>query len=162
MVMESLRDGEWRRLIRMIQNDACVLLLGPGVAFDPEDPDCTPLSLKLARLLADQLNDPPKAMGEHHLAHIAQIFQRENDRVSLELEVEDFYGKYEGQTTDLHRRIAALPTSLCIDLTPSGLMANAYEEAGKDPVRDYYGLGGAGHVAHEFYPRSPSGLRAFW
>ncbi len=153
--MESLRDGEWRRLIRMIQNDACILLLGPGVAFDPEDPDCTPLSFKLAQIFADQLNDPPEAMSEHHLVHIAQIFQRENDRVSLELEVEDFYRHYKGQTTDLHRRLAALPISLCIDLTPAGLMATAYDEARKDPVRDYYGSGGLATSLAGFAPERP-------
>ncbi|MEE8304514.1 MAG: toll/interleukin-1 receptor domain-containing protein [Candidatus Tectomicrobia bacterium] len=137
--MESLRDSEWRRLIRMVQNDACVLLLGPGVAFDPADRDSPPLSAQLAQVLAEQLDDTHEAMGEGHLAHIAQMYQRENDRVSLELEVEDFYRKCAGQTTEIHRRLAALPLSLCIDLTPAGLMAKAYDEAGKTPLREFYG-----------------------
>lgn len=139
--MESLRDSEWRRLIRMIQNDACILLLGPGVAFDPTDRDSTPLTVKLAQILASQLNATHETMCEDNLAHIAQIYQRENDRVSLELEVEDFYRNYAGWTTDVHRRLAAWPIGLCIDLTPAGLMANAYDEARKTPVRDFYGSG---------------------
>ena len=56
MAMESLRDSEWRRLIRMVQNDACVLLLGPGVAFDPADRHSPPLSAQLAQVLAEQLD----------------------------------------------------------------------------------------------------------
>lgn len=139
--MESLRDSEWRRLIRMIQNDACILLLGPGVAFDPQDRDSTPLSAKLTQVLAEQLDDSHKAVGEGHLAYIAQLYQRENDRVSLELEVEDFYRNCTGRTTEVHRRLAALPISHCIDLTPAGLMANAYAEVGKTPIKDFYGSG---------------------
>lgn len=155
--MEFLRDSEWRRLIRMIRNDACVLLLGPGMAFDSEDRDSTPLTVKLAQVLADQLNHPHEAMCADNLAHIAQIYQRENDRISLELEVEDFYRSYAGCTTDLHRRLAALPISLCIDLTPAGLMANAYyDEAGKTPVRDFYGSAkGQAISLIEFTPRRP-------
>jgi hypothetical protein len=123
----------------MIRNDACILLLGPGVAFDPEDRNSTPLSIKLAQVLAGQLNSTSEAMGEGYLTHVAPMYQRENDRVSLELEVEDFYRSYAGRTTDVHRRLAALPISLCIDLTPAGLMSKAYDEAGKTPVRDFYG-----------------------
>jgi hypothetical protein len=137
--MESLRDSEWRRLIRMIQNDACILLLGPGVAFDPGDRDSIPLSTELAKVLAGQLNSTHEGRGEGHLAHVAQLYQRENDRVSLELEVEDFYRDLTDQTTDVHRCLAALPISHCIDLTPAGLMANAYAEVGKTPVKDFYG-----------------------
>jgi hypothetical protein len=126
------------------------------MAFDPEDRDSPPLTVKLARVLADQLVPPHEAMREHHLAHVAQIYQRENDRVSLELEVEDFYRSYAGRTTDVHRRLAALPISLCIDLTPAGLMSKAYDEAGKNPVRDFYGSDkGQAISLIEFTPRRP-------
>jgi hypothetical protein len=140
----------------MIRNDACILLLGPGIAFDPEDRDSTPLTIKLACVLARQLNPPHETLFEDNLVYIAQIYQRENDRISLELEVEDFYHSYAGCTTDIHRRLATLPISLCIDLVPAGLMAKAYDEAGKTPVRDFYGSDKGQTISlFEFKPKRP-------
>lgn len=154
--MESLRDSEWRRLIRMIRNDACILLLGPGVAVDPEELEGISLAAKLAQVLADQMNDTHEAMDEGHLAHIAQMYQRENDRVTLEIEVEDFYRPYRDRTTEIHRRLASLPISLCIDLTPTGLMANAYHETNKTPFRDFYGSANGQAISlAEFTPKYP-------
>ena len=154
--MAPLQENDWRRLIRVIRNDACILLLGPDVAFDPDDPASTPLSAKLASILSEQLESAYNAARGVHLTHIAQIYQRENDRISLELEVEDFYRHCAGRTTDVHRRLAALSISHCIDLTPAGLMANAYVELGKTPVRDFYGSGkGAAVSLLDITPERP-------
>ena len=140
--MESLQEREWRSLIRMIQNDDCILLLGPDMALDPNGCGNTTLTIKLAQILAEELKHKYEPSCEENLAHIAQIYERKNDRISLEIAAEDFYRNYAGQTTETHRHLASLPISLCIDLTPTGLMAKAYEEAGKNPIREFYDFKG--------------------
>ena len=136
--MEPLTESDWRRLLRIIEHGDCVLLLGPGITFDPQDPENTPLTIKLAHTLADQLGDIATMARRDDPAHVAQIVQRTSDRVTLEMAVEDFYSKYAGQTTPVHRQLAILPFSLCIDITPVGFLAQAFTEVGKTPVQDYY------------------------
>lgn len=135
----ELSESEWRILIRSIQNDDCTLFLGPGIAFDPQSTNAIPLTVKLARTLAAKLNHTDTNIPRDNLSHIAQIYERDYSRIALEIEVEDFYRQYTEQTTDFHRSLAALPISLCVDLTPADLMVNAYKEVGKDPIRDFYG-----------------------
>jgi hypothetical protein len=136
--MEPLGENDWRRLIRIIEQGDCILLLGPGVTFDPQDPHHTSLTLKLVRTLADQLGHAEPIASQDDATHVAQIFQRTHDRIALEIAVEDFYRTYGEQTTDVHRQLALQPFSLCIDLTPTGFMAQAFRETGKTPVEDFY------------------------
>jgi len=115
-----------------------MLLLGPGIEFDAQDPNATPLTIKLAQILAGNLSGPEVPAGQDDLAHVAQIFQRQNDRIALEMVVEDFYREYAGQATSIHRQLAALPFRFCIDITHGGFLATALRAAGKSPVQDFY------------------------
>jgi hypothetical protein len=136
--MESLRDSDWRRLIRMIQDGTCVLFLGPGIETDSQNARDTPLTVTLARTLATRLTHPEDLGSRDDLAHVAQLFQHQNDRIELEMVVEDFYRSYTGQTTSCHRQLAALPFQLCIDITHAGFLEAAFRDAGKVPVQDFY------------------------
>jgi len=138
--MEPLTDNDWRRLLRIIENGDCLLLLGPGVMCDPQDPESTPLTIKLAHTLAEQLGDAETVARRDDPAHVAQVLlsRRTSDRVTLEMVVEDFYRKYAGQTTNVHRQLAILPFSFCIDITPVGFLAQAFTELGKTPIQAYY------------------------
>jgi len=94
--MEPLTESDWRRLLRIIEHGDCLLLLGPGITFDPQDPERLPLTIKLAHTLADQLGAVETMARRDDPAHIAQILQRTSDRVALEMAVEDFYSSYAG------------------------------------------------------------------
>jgi hypothetical protein len=54
-----------------------VLLLEPDIVYDPHDPNHTPLSAKLTRILANALDDPETALSIDNLAQVAQLFQIE-------------------------------------------------------------------------------------
>jgi hypothetical protein len=137
--MESLQNNDWHRLIRMIQDGTCVLFLGPGIEFDAQDINSTPLTVKLAHVLANRL-DKEALANQDDLAHVAQIYEhhKDNDRFALEMVVEDFYREYAGQTTDVHRQLAALPFRVCVDITHGGFLASALREVGKQSVQDFY------------------------
>jgi TIR domain/SIR2-like domain len=124
----------------MIQDGTCVLFLGPGIELDTQDANRMPLTVKLAQILANRLGSPEEIASQDDLTHVAQIFQRHNDRLDLEMAVEDFYRGYAGQTTDVHRQLAALPFQLCIDITHGGFLGVALRAAGKSPVQDFYWL----------------------
>ena len=142
--MVLLRDRDWQVLLRSIQRGHCILLLGPGAAIDPNDPQGDPLPVRLALKLAEELREENKG-GElitpSDLAHVAQVYARAmpKKRPGLELAVEDFYAPYRGKTTPLHLDLAALPFTLCISTIPERFLLNAFAQTpGKAPIYDFY------------------------
>lgn len=136
------------RLVERIRRGTCVLVLGPGVVVDPQDPEGLPLTRKLSRKLAQ---DPDLArhgaqLNQDNLREVAELFyQSRRDRDELHLAVADFYRPYEELTTDFHRALADLPFRLCLCTTPDQFAFNAFAHARlgtgtKTPVAAYYGL----------------------
>jgi hypothetical protein len=137
--LTTLTEEDWRKLAATIQSGDCVLLLGPAVAVDPSDPSHTPLTTLLARALAEKLGTRAP-IDRDDLAHVAQLYRADHDRMDLHLAVESFYKAYEGLTTPLHRELAELPFKLCINTTHDSFMATAFEQAQvkKLPTIEYY------------------------
>lgn len=142
--MVLLKDRDWQVLLRSIQRGHCILLLGPGAAIDPNDPQGDPLPVRLALKLAAELREENKGdelVAPSDLAHVAQIYARamRKKRPGLELAVEDFYTPYREKTTPLHLDLAALPFALCISTTPERFLLNAFAETpDKKPIYDFY------------------------
>ncbi len=131
----------WRGLVERIRRGTCILLLGPGVVIDPDDPDQIPLTVSLAhRLAADEVVAHDKHLvNPDNLAHVAQLFhRRKQDRIELEMVVDDFYQPFDQHVSGSHQDIAALPFTFCINTTPDNFLYNALLEAGKKPRRDHY------------------------
>jgi TIR domain/SIR2-like domain len=136
--MENLNERDWRRLLEAINGGNCVLLLGADAAFDPDDPSRTPLTLGLARKLAQSLPPNMPALVDE-LAHVAQLrYNVDGDRSDLELEVEEFYAPFSESSSGFHRDLAALPFTLCVITTPAHFMRNAVRAAGKSPIIEFY------------------------
>jgi hypothetical protein len=129
-------------LLRAIQRKKCILLLGPGVAVPPGDPAGEPLTVQLARTLAAKLRQEGKSVvSETDLAHVAEVYQRENrkGRAGLRMAVESFYAPYRDTTTPLHTDLAALPFALCVSTTPDRFLLTAFEQTpGKTPIYDFH------------------------
>jgi hypothetical protein len=137
--MDEISERDWRRLIEAIRRGNCVLLSGPDVVFDPDDPGRTPLASALANRLADSLPANAGAGIGEDLAQVAQLrYNVEGDRYDLELEVRDFYQPFGERTSDFHRHLAALPFTLCLSTTPDWFLVNAFRAAGKSPIHEFY------------------------
>lgn len=146
--MEELKEREWRRLVETIHRGHCVLVLGPDVICDPADTNCRPLTSRLTEHLAEKLPDAPAHPCELPLpAHpcelplVAQLYlqQPNADRYDLEIDVVDFYRSHDGQTSEFHRLLSALPFSLCVSTTPDSFMLNALrEQPDKEPQAAFY------------------------
>src|SRR6266481_7959066 len=105
--MSLLEETDWRVLLKSIRQGKCILLLGPGVAVDPANPQGDPLQVQLAKRLAEELRSSGKGdelLTDSDLAHVAQTYERamRRRRAGLELAIEDFYAPYQNQTTQLH------------------------------------------------------------
>ena len=137
--METSRQNEreLRGLLERISRGDCVLVLGPRVAIRPGDPERRPLDSLLAQELSESLAG---AGAERNLHRAADLYYRTHqDRVELDVAVQDFYERESGTTTDFHRDLAKLPFRLCISASPDSLMFNAFAATeGKTPQKGYY------------------------
>jgi hypothetical protein len=135
---------ELRGLVERINRGDCVLVLGPHVAVRPDDPERQPLD----SLLAQELIESIGATGAEGTASSANLhraadlyYRTRQDRVELDVAVQDFYEREASATTDFHRDLAKLPFRLCISASPDSLMLNAFAATeGKTPQKGYYGF----------------------
>ena len=129
----TLRGRDWNRLLYSIAEGTCVLMLGPDAACAPEAAGES-LMMRFEALLGDADELSPDG-----LQRVAQAFMRTTgDPRDLWFEVESFYAAYAQATTDMHRNLASLPFSLCVQTTPDRLMRNAFDErTDKEPVEAY-------------------------
>ena len=147
--METSRQSErelreLRGLVERINRGDCVLVLGPRVAVRPDDPERRPLDSLLAEELIESIGvtGPDGAVSAASLHRAADLYYRtRQDRVELDVAVQDFYEREAGATTDFHRDLAKLPFRLCISASPDSLMFNAFAATeGKAPQKGYYGF----------------------
>jgi hypothetical protein len=141
--MESL-ETRLRILSREIKSGSCVLALGPGASIDSSQAQEVPLSVKLANELASELEAKTSAseigdLNRDDLRLVAQLTCDHGTELQvLQDRVCEFYKEFSGKTTDLHRKIAALPFKLCITTTPDDFLYKALEDASKRPSRAFY------------------------
>lgn len=145
--METSRQNErelreLRGLVERINRGDCVLVLGPRVAVRPDDPERRPLDSLLAEELIESIGvtGVEGAASSASLHWAADLYYRtRQDRVELDVAVQDFYEREAGATTDFHRDLAKLPFRLCISASPDSLMYNAFAATeGKTPQKGYY------------------------
>lgn len=139
----DLPPRELRDLVERIKRDNCVLVLGPRVAVRANDPSRIPLDELLARELLKNIDllENEASQSPLSLRRAADIYiekKKKNARVSLELDVQQFYAREAGATTDFHRDLAKLPFKLCISTLPDNLMLTAFKEVGKSPQKGHY------------------------
>ena len=136
--MDTLSDKDWRRVIEAINRGKCVLIMGPDIVFEQNGHGAFSLPQLLAKKLAEPLLPNPSIVTED-LAHVAQLrYAAEGDRIGLELEVEEFFRNLSIENSAFHRDLAALPFTLCLSAMPDNMMANAFREAEKSPLIDFY------------------------
>jgi len=135
-------ERELRGLVERINRGDCVLVLGPRVAVRPGDPERRPLDSLLAEELIESIGvtSAESTASSASLHRAADLYYRtRQDRVELDVAVQDFYEREASATTDFHRDLAKLPFRLCICASPDSLMFNAFAATeGKTPQKGYY------------------------
>jgi len=138
--METSAQLNIKVLARSVKKGNCILVLGRGASTYVNEEGCeTPIHLKLARQLWERLGDRKEDIDPDDLRNVSQVLYDETGRqIDLQVEVGEFFSQFAETTTELHRNIAALPFQLCLTTSADDLLFNAFKEAGKKPVREYY------------------------
>ena len=132
--------SQLKPLARRIARGECVLVLGPGAAVAPDDPDGVPLSIRLSETLAKNSQiSGTDGLDPRDLRHVSQVlYEATHSLDSLQETVADFYASHTAHTSAFHRNIAKLPFRFCLTTTPDDFLFNAFKEAGKTPTRRFY------------------------
>lgn len=132
----GLSNRQWGNLLKDIERQRCILLLGPRLALGQKNDKEEPLIELLAQHLSEELTTeaiPFEAEASRDLSYIAQRFMTipKIRRIDLEDEAISFYRKYQQEMPALYALIAQLPFHLIINTTPEDFMLKAFRQEGK-------------------------------
>lgn len=135
----KLEKKNWQTLIQAIQEDDCILILGPDVATQELDGQRRILTEILAEELVDEIEGGEgKKIDTSDLAQVTQYYCKQKGRISLKATVSDFYQRRENLCSNFHRIIAALPFYFVVVTSYDNMLMNALKEKEKKPVVERY------------------------
>lgn len=130
---------EWNNLMSALENQLCILLVGPAMSGSVINKIYEPFTDQLATALAlelekEKLNFDPDS--RQNLAYIAQTYNGVPNATELDAAffAQSFYKKI-NQPSEALLRLAKLPFSLVINTTPDDLMTEAFRQVGKFGVK---------------------------
>ena len=136
-----ITDKQWKALIKDLQQQRCILLLGNRAAVNADSEGRTErLSVRLSRHLARLLDAeqvPYVADHADNLAYMAQRFLSapKTRRIDLEDEVSDFYRAHSREMPEFYTRLSKLPFTIFVNLSPDNYLLRALRMAGKTGVQ---------------------------
>ncbi len=131
-------DENWDTLIHSIQQNECILMLGPDSCYHGGN-ERRPFSEILANHLAKDIDGSDRdVINTSNLAQVAECFLRvKRDRHTLEKKVKKFYRDGEFRC-DLHRNLAALPFYFTVTTSPDFVYRDILKDEGKNVRIEWY------------------------
>lgn len=132
----GLTNREWRNLIKDINSNRCILMLGPKLATVDIKGQNLPMLEVLSESLSSELEEEAisyELSSKNNLPYIAQRFMSipKIRRMDLEDEVLQFYEQHTGLIPNLYQALAKLPFHLVVNTTPDDFMHKALKSVGK-------------------------------
>ena len=127
----NMKERQWRNLIRDIQQQRCILMLGPGLSLAGKEPLLESFSEHLTQELKSE-SIPFDEKSSKVLPYIAQRFMSIPDirRIDLEDEAVGFFEKHTKEIPEWFMQLARLPFQLVINTTPEQYMFRALKKQG--------------------------------
>ena len=140
----QLSERQWKTLVKDIQQQRCILLLGNRAAISTHltsQPER--LTALLAQHLGRQMEEEEVAYEQDQSSNLAYMAQRflsapKTRRIDLEDEVTDFYTAATRQVPEFYQKLAALPFCLTVNLSPDDYLLRAWRAAGKAGAQTAY------------------------
>ena len=151
----NLTDRQWKRLIRDIKEQRCILMLGPKIQGIKQNDKWFPLNEIYSNSLTKEIEDSGlefEKESANNLSYISQRFLNIPDvlRIDLEDDARDFYSSHTKEIPPIYKKISQLPFHLVINTTLDNFMERAFNEEGKSCQAYYYNF--KRHVKNRIYP----------
>jgi len=129
IIMTNLTDDKiWNLIVRRIEEEKCILILGPEVISKKD----TSINDQLKEHLDRQGNGEFKYYTEDEFFS----FTEDADKEYAFADVQDFYNEL--QVNDIYSKIVEIPFHLIISLSPDLLIKKTFEEQKTDCLFDFY------------------------
>lgn len=141
MSISEWKEKDWKALILAIQQDNCILMLGPDSAVEKVKSKSRVLTEILANQLAEDLDPHIKEkINTANLSEVSQhnVLEKKLGRTDLEGEVQTFYQHRRSLCSQFHRDLAALPFYFIITSSPDYMFYEALKKENKEPVTARY------------------------
>ncbi len=127
----QMKDRQWRTLVKDIQNQRCILMLGPGLSMVKGEPLTEAFSKHLVSELKEE-SIPFEQQAVANLPYIAQRFMTIPDirRIDLEDEAITFFKEQTKEVPEIFQLLSKLPFHLVVNTTPDNFMQKALLEEG--------------------------------
>lgn len=138
-----LSDRQWKRLVRDIKAQRCILMLGPKIQGLKQADIWTPLNEAFSESLCQELKISGLEFEQeaaHNLSYISQRFLNIPDvlRIDLEDDARDFYNTHTTEIPPIYRKLSQLPFHLVINTTLDDYIEKAFNQAGKNCKAFHY------------------------
>ncbi|NIM17537.1 MAG: TIR domain-containing protein [Candidatus Aminicenantes bacterium] len=134
-------EEDWKTLVFAIQQNDCILILGPDIATEVVEVESQRRTLTeiLAEEMAGEIHvKGVEKINTSDLAQMAQYYCKEKGRMSLKRKVSSFYEKKMALSSDLHEIIAELPFYFVVTTTHDNMLIKAMKEKGRKSVAERY------------------------
>ncbi len=130
----SLEPRQWNNLLEAINNDDCIVLLGPNISTVKNGGPS--LYEAFAKTLTAELKKEKVPYDKAHEGNLTYMMQRFTTIPTVApsdpgFEAKNFYKEYEGQFNTIQQTLAELPINLVINASPDNAIVHALKEAGK-------------------------------
>ncbi len=135
---------QWTALQRAVENQNCILLLGPGASGSMVDGKFVPFTTQFSRKLAGKLDEAAvtyEKTDRDDLDYIAQLYLNDSraNPNDAAYEAKDFYTNNAKTPPPFLVELAKLPFRLVVNTTPDDLFMAAFQAAGKvGRIFDFY------------------------
>jgi len=145
----TLDEDYWDTLILAIQQQQCILMLGPDASVEQSGDSFVPCTEVLADEMVDKINSKVEwniVLNPTNFMQVSQYYSMIYGRKALESKIRTFYQQRQHETCHVHQLLSSLPFYFIITSTPDQMFYNALKEAGKDPLTAYYHFQGEQNV----------------
>ena len=142
--MENLTDRQWRNLLTDIQNQRCILLLGPLLPTIKKEDTWLPFRSEITNLLKSQLEEEGVSFDEDHSNDLEYIAQRcleipMTKDIHFKDDVKKFYEIYGNEIPEIYLQLAQIPFHIIINTSPDDYIERAIREVRDlEPHFSYY------------------------
>lgn len=115
-------DRFWDLASKRIEEEKCVLILGPDISLSESD-------LPLNERLKEYLESNTGTELEYYREDAFFSFKNNSEKEYAIMYIQDFYKQL--QPAEIHHKIAAIPFHLIISVTPDRLLKHAFDNKGR-------------------------------
>ena len=127
MTVQQPEDRFWELIIKRIEEEKCVLILGPDISLDGRK--------TLNEQLKDYLDTNTGKKYHYYIDDEFYSFADETDKEYAVYDIQKFFSQL--SYSDIHSQIAEIPFHIIISVSPDLRMKKAFEDKGIEPFFDF-------------------------